>query len=164
MGGSTRSFAAAYAAPMATPPPSAIIIIFGAAMSIIGAALGVLGINQSVLHCDRATDVCTVTRRIPDRSESVALSKVQQASAVARPKAGEVDAVLADGAGKPLLRVPVARAEVERVVVELGELIAGTRPDVHHVEGPSAVMIAGGGLIFVIGVGAITLGIRRRRA
>lgn len=149
---------------MATPPPPAIIIIFGVGMLILGLALGILGINQSTLRCDRATDMCTVTRRIPDRTESVALSRVHQATAVARPKAGEVDAVLGDGAGQPLLRLPVARAEVDRVVVELGELIAGKRDGVQHIEGPTVALIAGGGLMFVVGVGGITLGLRRRRA
>ena len=133
-------------------------------MSIGGAAIGALGINRIELRCERAADVCTVTRRIPERVDSVALAKVRQARAVARPKAGEVDAVLADSAGTAVLRMPVARAEVDRVVVELGELIAGTRDGVHPVAEPSAVRIAAGGLMLVVGGGAIALGIRRGRA
>ena len=45
-------------------------------MLIGGAAVGALGINQIELHCDRAAEVCTVTRRIPDRSDVIALAKV----------------------------------------------------------------------------------------
>ncbi|MBA3548344.1 MAG: hypothetical protein H0T76_17825 [Nannocystis sp.] len=149
---------------MATPPPPAIFVIFGICMLIGAAAFGALGINQMELHCDAAADVCTVTRRIPDRSNTVALAKVSAAKVVARPKAGEIDAVLVDGAGTALLRMPVARAEVDRVVAELGELLAGTRDGVHHVEPPSPVKIAAGGLMLVTGIAAITVGIRRLRA
>ncbi len=153
-----------YRGEMATPPPPPIFIIFGISMLIGGAAVGALGINEIQLHCDRAADVCTVTRRIPDRTDTVALAKVSAAKAVARPKAGEIDAVLVDGAGTAVLRMPVARAEVDRVVAELGELLAGTRDGVHHVETPSAVMIAGGALMLATGIAAITVGIRRMRA
>ncbi len=130
-------------------------------MLVFSMAAGFLGFNQTELHCDRTT--CTLTQRIPDRTYTVSLAKVHEAKAIARPKAGAIDAVLLDDAGVAVLRVPTAKPNADRVVGELGELIAGTRTEVHHVEPPSALLIAAGALMLVIGLGAFGLGIQRHR-
>lgn len=148
---------------MSTAPPPAIFIVFGAAMLIGGLAVEALGINRIDLVCERATQQCSVTRRIPGRTDTAPLTRMREAKAVPRPKAGEVDAVLLDDKGAAVLRMPVARAQVDRVVGELGEWIAGGRDEVRHVEPPNPVMIGLGGVMVVVGVGAIVVGVRRLR-
>lgn len=148
---------------MATAPPPPIFIVFGVAMLIGGIAVGALGINRIELVCERATQQCSVTRRIPARTDTAPRTRMREAKAVSRPKAGEVDAVLLDDKGAAVLRMPVARAQVDRVVGELGEWITGGRDEVRHVEPPSPVMIGLGAVMVVVAVGAVVVGIRRMR-